>query len=518
MFQSTNYTDPRRVSLREALRHPVPEPGQLWTVCNFPPLTTLNPSMSFEKCLCTILEQFGFPPNCTGDIDFNIRLNGKFLELFHGPTMSFKDVGCRVAIRVYHLLFPGIPVLAATSGDTGGAVADACEKEGVRALILYPKDRISRVQEAQMVGRRGIASLAVDGDFDACQDLVKRALSTTPSRFLSCNSVSLARLLPQVAMYAWLSLRCPETSVTIPSGNMGNATSFLYARQMGCRLGRLRVATNANDAAARFFRKLDHVYTPKKTVPTVSSAMDVGAPSNIVRMFSLWRPGDDAVPVYDSARVSTVATQYNVCPHTAVGCIAAEGTGDVVVATASPLKFVQTTMAAVPCDARLLTPTRLLFTAYRTVLLVGMPGVGKSTIARMLGGGDLDNELDFSQPEDAFLNQEQARLAALCDRIDAGAEPRSIVATGGSVVYRGGAERIRTVDALVVWLDADVGMLGKRCGDLSARGVVGGSNLATLFKERAPLYRQCADIVIQTDNRDPGEVARIVSSYVNLHP
>lgn len=517
MFGSTNHTDDRRVDLATALRHPIPEPGHLWTIREVPSLSALkkiksDPVPSFRTCLAHLLDAFGFPISLPDDYAPDVRLAGRQLELFHGPTQSFKDIGCRVAVRTYKALFPNVPVLAATSGDTGGAVAHACVEEGVRGIVLYPKDGISPYQESQMVGLPGVAALAVEGDFDACQAMVKKALRRT-DRFLSCNSVSLARLLPQAAAYVWLSFQRPGCGVTVPSGNLGNATSFLIARKMCCPLGRIRVATNANDAAVRFLTGKDAAFAPKPTVRTVSTAMDVGAPSNAVRLFEMWEERDEAVAVYDSSIVHKIAAKRQVCPHTAVGYLAAED-DDVVVATADPLKFLL--CAHVSPDALLLSPDRLLHVPYRTVVLVGMPGTGKTTLAHRMGGKDLDDDVDFALSGPAFLAHEQRQLQRLCDRLDRGTEEAQVYATGGSVVYGRGAALLKNTRALVVWLEADVGTLEERCGDLAARGVVLGTcrGLADLARERAPLYRTCADLRIDTGRHSIDDVRRILASLL----
>ncbi len=303
------------------------------------------------------------------------------LELIHGPTLSFKDVGARTMAR-WMTPPPGetLTILAATSGDTGSAVADGfAGRPGVRVVLLYPTGGVSDVQERQLIAARdGVTALAVEGTFDDCQRIVKAAFSrpTRPGqRLSSANSINVGRLLPQMTYYAWAlaqleahssdarSLSPPgrgtgrggQAVLVVPSGNLGNLTAGLLAAEAGLPVARFVAAHNANRGFADHLAGGPPPSAP--TVATLSNAMDVGRPSNFERLASLF-PGR-ALParvtghaVSDDETLATMrdvyeATGYVACPHTAVGLAAARrdraSTGDdsprIVLATAHPAKF-----------------------------------------------------------------------------------------------------------------------------------------------------------------------------------
>jgi threonine synthase len=223
------------------------------------------------------------------------------LELFHGPTAAFKDFGARfLAATLSRLQRPDSPpltVLVATSGDTGGAVAAAfAGRPEFEVVILYPKGMVSDRQERQLTCWGGnVTALRVRGDFDDCQRLAKEAFADPTiresRRLTSANSISLGRLLPQMVYYAGASLTYETRNGTaagfiIPSGNLGNATACYWARQMGLPIREIILATNENRTVTRFIRQ--GLWQPLQTVPTLASAMDVGNPSNMERLFSLF--------------------------------------------------------------------------------------------------------------------------------------------------------------------------------------------------------------------------------------
>lgn len=300
------------------------------------------------------------------------------LELFHGPTLAFKDVGARTLAR----LLPATAaddvvseslVLVATSGDTGGAVAQAFHGvAGTRVAILYPEGKVSPVQERQFTTLGGnVHAFAVDGTFDDCQRLVKAAFADRElSRALgltSANSINLGRLLPQAVYYVHAAAQLLESApgktplFVVPSGNFGNLTAGLLAHRLGLeRLGATFVAaTNANDVVPRYLA--EGIFEPKDSVRTVSNAMDVGDPSNLARIRHLYGDDVDAlrrdvrgVVVDDDTTCETIGRvdrEHDVLldPHTAVGWHAAETVlpelGDdtvaIVLATAHPAKFAE---------------------------------------------------------------------------------------------------------------------------------------------------------------------------------
>ena len=300
------------------------------------------------------------------------------LELFHGPTMAFKDVGARVQARLLHHFTDGTPltILVATSGDTGSAVAQAFHRvPDTRVLVLYPEGQVSDVQEAQMASLGdNVTALAMRGTFDDCQRLVKQAFADDELRthvwLTPANSINLGRLLPQVFYYFILARLSGSAEggprrrvereggpiVSVPSGNFGNLTAGLIARRIGLPVKKFVAATNVNDTVPQYLRTGD--YQPKASVRTVANAMDVGAPSNWERIQALYSGNLGAIRndivgcAYSDEQVVTEISrvyrqhEYLLDPHSAIAWLALQNALDadpeaqgVFVATAHPGKF-----------------------------------------------------------------------------------------------------------------------------------------------------------------------------------
>ena len=298
-----------------------------------------------------------------------VREKEHVLELFHGPTLAFKDFGARFMARLMGWLTQEdegcLTVLVATSGDTGGAVASAFHQvPGTRVVILYPKGKVSGLQEKQLTTLGGnITALEVEGTFDDCQRLVKSAfLDRAMSERLnltSANSINISRLVPQSFYYFEAAKLLPEgvkPTFVVPSGNFGNLTAGLLAERLGLEVDYFVAATNRNDVVPEYLR--DGAYRPRPSVATISNAMDVGAPSNFARMEHLfgteWEAMKNRVAGYafdDEKTRSTIRriqkeTGYVLEPHGAVGWLAAEAWREdhpdaetVVLETAHPSKF-----------------------------------------------------------------------------------------------------------------------------------------------------------------------------------
>ena len=266
------------------------------------------------------------------------------LELFHGPTLAFKDVGARVQARLLHHFTDGTPltILVATSGDTGSAVAQAFHGvPDTRVVVLYPEGQVSDVQEAQMASLGdNITAVAVRGTFDDCQRLVKQAFADDELRkhvwLTPANSINLGRLLPQVFYYFVLArLRAATPIVSVPSGNFGNLTAGLIAKRIGLPVRAFVAATNVNDVVPEYLRS--GIYQPRPSVRTVANAMDVGAPSNFERMQALYDDDIDrmrrdvAGAAFDDARVVAEIGRvyrehgYLLDPHGAIAWLGAAG-------------------------------------------------------------------------------------------------------------------------------------------------------------------------------------------------
>jgi threonine synthase len=259
------------------------------------------------------------------------------LELFHGPTAAFKDFGARFMARAFAYLRRGedkpLRILVATSGDTGGAVADGFfEVPGIFVTVLYPKGRITPLQERQIAGLgSNISALAVEGSFDDCQRLVKAALADEGLKkkmaLSSANSINISRLIPQAAYYTAAAGRATGITLCVPSGNFGNLTAGLYAMKMGAPIKLFIAATNINKTFPDYLTTGE--YKTRVSQATISNAMDVGAPSNFERMaahFSLdeMRRIILGVSVTDAETRETIVkvhgeTGYFLDPHSAVG-------------------------------------------------------------------------------------------------------------------------------------------------------------------------------------------------------
>ena len=243
-----------------------------------------------KKLLAIVTEtlDFEFP---TVEITDNIAA----FELFHGPTLAFKDVGARFMARALgHFnkdMKDKITVLVATSGDTGGAVANGfLGVDGVEVVILYPKGKISEIQEKQITTlEQNITALEVDGVFDDCQEMVKAAFldpSLTKLNLTSANSINIARWLPQMFYYfiAYRSLKNKNKKLvfSVPSGNFGNICAGIMAQHMGLPIHHFIASTNINDSVPRYLKTGS--FEPLQTIQTISNAMDVGNPSNFIRI------------------------------------------------------------------------------------------------------------------------------------------------------------------------------------------------------------------------------------------
>lgn len=287
------------------------------------------------------------------------------MELIYGPTSAFKDFGARfLAYCMEKLLVKHgeeKTILVATSGDTGGAVAAAFyQRQNLKAKVLFPKGRVAERQRAQLTTWGGnIESYEVDGSFDDCQKMVKEAFmdKEISDGLSSSNSINVGRLLPQFAYYVYAShmfyaMYGKKPVIIVPSGNVGNVTGCYWAKIMGCPIERIVLAVNANKTIPDYLEK--GVYEPRASVKTLANAMDVGAPSNMERMFDLYRTFEEfsanvtAYSVSDEEIMRTIKEvndedDYVICPHTACGeRVRRDYFADcptIIVSTAHPAKF-----------------------------------------------------------------------------------------------------------------------------------------------------------------------------------
>lgn len=352
------------VALEEAIMSGTAPDGGLYVPESLPVLdvASLPSADDFPGMARAILDQFFAGSSlapvleqiCRSALNFPVLLRPleaspgslSVLELFHGPTAAFKDVGARflafsmeAILREGRYATPPVTILVATSGDTGGAVASAFHRRpGTRVVVLFPEGRVSPRQQHQLTcWGDNVLSLAVRGEFDDCQRLVKAAFSDAELRadhqLCSANSINVGRLLPQAAYYALASTAHYRAtgrplSFIIPTGNLGNAFACVWARRIGLPIGRIILATNANRSIPDFLATGQ--WLPRPSVVTLASAMDVGNPSNMERLRALCgdvenlRQEVTAQSVSnDEIRAALVAEfrRHGMawCPHTATG-------------------------------------------------------------------------------------------------------------------------------------------------------------------------------------------------------
>lgn len=313
----------------------------------------------FDICEETV--NFPFPL-----VEISDRISA--LELFHGPTLAFKDVGARFMSRCLRHFARGRTektiVLVATSGDTGGAVANGFfGVDGIEVVIIYPKDKVSKVQELQLTTLGGnVTTLKLHGTFDDCQRLAKQAIADADLQkkvfITSANSINVARWLPQqfYYFYALKQWQGGPPVIAVPSGNFGNLASGVLAHISGLPVAKFIAASNANDVVPQFFESGE--YKPKASVSTLSNAMDVGDPSNFVRILEIFgrnfkdlKEKVEAVSISDESTAETMRSvknefNYALDPHGAVAFRALtdhleKNTGHrgIILETAHPVKF-----------------------------------------------------------------------------------------------------------------------------------------------------------------------------------
>ena len=307
------------------------------------------------------------------------------LELFHGPTLAFKDVGGRFMARLlgYFIRKEGkkqVNVLVATSGDTGSAVANGfLGVEGIHVYVLYPKGKVSEIQEKQFTPLgRNITAVEVDGTFDDCQALVKNAFMDKEfnehMQLTSANSINVARFLPQAFYYFYAYAQMKKIGkadnlvVCVPSGNFGNITAGLLGKRMGLPIKRFIAANNRNDIFYQYLKTGE--YCPRPSVATIANAMDVGDPSNFARVLDLYEGSHDAIASEISGETYTdeqiretvqkvyEETGYLLDPHVACGYRALaeelkEGEVGLFLETAHPAKFLQTVESIIGVEVKI---------------------------------------------------------------------------------------------------------------------------------------------------------------------
>ncbi len=339
------------------------------------------PEDRLKKILSTVLD-FDFPV-------VEINENTATLELFHGPTMAFKDVGARFMANCLGYFSEGedneVTVLVATSGDTGGAVANGfLGVKGVKVVILYPSGKVSDIQERQLTTLgQNITALEVDGTFDDCQAMVKNAFLDSElldkMQLTSANSINVARWLPQLFyfLFAYKEAKSKgkEIVFSVPSGNFGNICAGIMAQRLGMPVKQFVAATNVNDTVPEFMRTQE--YSPKPSTATISNAMDVGDPSNFIRIRHLFNDNFSELAKelssYSFTDEETKVAMLNIYkdseyiadPHGAVGYLGLKkyqkenpNTYGIFLETAHPVKFLDIVEDTI--DVKVAIPSQIL--------------------------------------------------------------------------------------------------------------------------------------------------------------
>lgn len=331
------------------------------------------------------------------ELDKNLAV----LELFHGPTMAFKDVGARFMARCLGYFnslqqATNVTVLVATSGDTGGAVASGfLGVEGVNVVILYPSGKVSDVQEKQLTTLgKNITALEVSGTFDDCQDMVKKAFVdaeiTNEVNLTSANSINTARWLPQMFYYFFtykqLKNKHKDIVFSVPSGNFGNICAGLMAHKLGLPINQFIAATNANDIVPNYMKTGN--YIPKPSVQTISNAMDVGNPSNFIRILEIFNQSfsniQQLISSYSFSDEQTkqsiieINTKYNYVPdpHGAVAYLGLKeylknhNQYGIFLETAHPVKFLDVVKPLVSIEIPIPTQIKNVINKEKSSILI----------------------------------------------------------------------------------------------------------------------------------------------------
>ena len=557
-------------TLKEAMTNSMPSPNGLWLPEKFPKLLLNDSKKSYHDIIFMVLRAL-LSDEISDSVlrtiikesfNFSIPLvhlhdNIHILELFHGPTMTFKDVGARFMARIIRHLIPDktINVVAATSGDTGGAVADAFSLlPNVNINIFYPSGLISSIQEKQITSYgKNVKAYSVDGNFDDCQSIVKQLLRDkiilSESFIFPANSINIIRLIPQVSYYFWayaqLNINKP-VNFCIPSGNLGNITAGVIAYLMGLPVNKFIVATNINKTFGTYLTT--GIIPEVKAIPSLSCAMDISIPNNLIRLKYLFKDHIhmqskiNSYSITDEETLHTISTvhkihNYILDPHTSVGYTAIDKYNlkhannktipTILLSTAHPAKFPEVLKKAqlypdIPMKSRRINISKS-YSVWRNMIgknitLIGMPGAGKTTIGKELSSKmnklfiDTDeviekkfdkklHEIIKQEGNNEFLNIEEDTILNLqCSN--------TIISTGGSAVYS---------EKAMEYLDVSLSTLCNRLHNLTERGVILKQNqtLKDLFDERNILYKKYSHIILKNNILKNNILNNIINTYIN---
>lgn len=539
----------------------------------FTVIKTLNIIKLNDNDLKKIIKKaFNFPINIK---KFN---NICFLETFHGPTLTFKDFGARFLAEYVKLisLHKKYNVLVSTSGDTGSAIASAFYKsKNINVTILYPYKRVSDMQEKQITTySNNVMAYAFDGNFDDCQKFVKKAFVDKDIEYLnliSANSINIARLIPQTIyyFYAYSVLKKYNKDIifSVPCGNCGNLTGGLIAKRMGLPISFI-ASQNDNNVFIKYLKtgKLE----PIKSYMTISNAMDVGNPSNVMRIRYMYNNNiammrKDIMISYstekrtiDGIREVYRKYKYIIDPHTAVGYNGVLDNIDnnklyVIVSTAHPSKFNDVIFKALyihaPIPKRLSNldnicreyfilkndynifkkNIKLINKSGVNITFIGMPGAGKSTLAKYIQDNynykliELDNYIEKKNNATLFelikkygdegfkIIEETACLSIPYNKNNI------VVSTGGSIIYSDKSMKyMRNNNNIIIYLKTDFNTIKERTNNFTNRGIVfNNMTPKELYDSRDKLYTKYCNLIIDTSNKDVSFLANMFRYIMN---
>ena len=531
-------------NLRECLLNPIPREDALW----FPnEIRKLDANFfsdiynkSFKEIALVVLENLLGRDISTSDLesiiddcfDFDmplVKCNTDLfvLELFHGPTFTFKDVGARFMSRVLKLFYPNgttdFNIVVSTSGDTGSAVADAFQDlDNVKVHILYPKNRISEVQEKQLTNYgKNVFAYSVEGNFDDCQDLIKKTLKDDELAermlFFPANSINVVRMIPQCLYYFWAYAQLVKVSESrhpvfcIPSGNLGNLSGAVLAYKLGLPIKHLISAVNNNDTFSRFLKEGKSVIeNPERAKSTFSTAMDISVPNNLKRIEFAFQDStmSEMISSFSITNQETLegiehmyeTYNYVIDPHTSVGYTAirrskhasTQNETYILVSTAHPAKFGEImdktnvvyrtpekitnllNMARNSYDLKAeynVWKRQLINNSYTNITFIGMPYSGKSFMANYLSETENYKVLDFDRLMEnkiggnlgdilSSMGNERFKQEEESTILELRKETQKIVySPGGSIVYSDASMQHLKKISKIVFLDVPYGTL-----------------------------------------------------------
>jgi threonine synthase len=472
-------------------------------------------------------------------------------ELTHGPTQAFKDFGARFNAIITKCLNnnPGT-LIAATSGDTGGAVISACNNASIPTLVFYPHDKCSVFQRQQMTNKcfQHNIPIAIEGCFDDCQSIAKKLLADNKIKTCSGNSINILRLLAQVTYYFTLAQEyvsegaIKKFSVVVPTGNLGNVVAAVIAKRLGAPIENIIIAVNSNSVLNKEIIKGNQHLPIQQAIKTYSTAMDVCIPNNLLRLQYLCKDIADLNDWLFIKQIDEIETKqtilnchdelnYVVDPHTAVGIAAAKYFNHLehltVLSTAAPQKFADVLQSMnikidlpppLPPNDELIIRCKkdILDKLYTrsTIVLIGMAAAGKTTHARTLSKA---LSLPWIDIDDYIINENKMSLQEIIsikgqdifNKIEEEAclinmdKENYILSPGGSCNNIESVNRKLKEKCITIWLDPPISTIEERIGDLDKRGVVRkypNQTVNDIYLDRKPKYESNYDIRIRSDS------------------